>query len=346
MHTVKTADEVEATKTLVMEVEVLDKFSSPDLPEPANNGIRVFTEANAEWVVPETIATFDEMANHLWKHTRTEPDQEVTGCIVLRDPEKARPQLALTDPRMPTCLVTEALDQQGWIAEKHFVEHKALLPPGGHLPYDGRSATRQKWYYHALATLPVTLPLCSGTLPSAHPVHFYRLLLRGEAVRPGMGAKHYTQLWNKNKHTKKADLVPIEGVPPPAPIDDEEEFFEPDLDGNAPKRQSRPAAPRGPRRGGDRGRGSGRGSGRGADPPAPIVDGPPPTLHPVPAPGPGGGHGGDGGGEGGGEGGHTDEPAEEFFGGPDEPERRPRRARQGPKPIESIGGVPVVLDPY
>ena len=161
-----------------------------------------------------------------------------------------------------------------------------------------------------------------------------------------MGAKHYTQLWNKNKHTKKADLVPIEGVPPPAPIDDEEEFFEPDLDGNAPKRQSRPAVPRGPRRGGDRGRGSGRGSGRGADPPAPIVDGPPPTLHPVPAPGPGGGHGGDGGGEGGGEGGHTDEPAEEFFGGPDEPERRPRRARQGPEPIESIGGAPVVFDPY
>ena len=62
MHTVKTADEVEATKTLVMEAEFLDKFSSPDMPEPANNGIRVFTEADAEWVVPETIATFDEMA--------------------------------------------------------------------------------------------------------------------------------------------------------------------------------------------------------------------------------------------------------------------------------------------
>ena len=214
------------------------------------------------------------------------------------------------DPKMPTLVVFAAVARQGWVGERHAVEHTALLPVGdvGSKAFDCRLAMRQKWYFQALLALPTTLPLCERRLPSIHPVHFYRLLLRGERVAAGQGAKIYTKLWNAK--ASKTDLVPIEDVPPPQPLDDDENCWSPNEGRGRAKRRAQPAPPRGPGAGKGRGRGKGRG-GRDSPLPPPL---PPPVIvgpGPGPAPPSPSGRGGGGKGRGGGRGNPPEDGVEE-----------------------------------
>jgi len=209
MHTVATADDVQETQPFVIEAEMLDRWHVPPSPEgeaiPDDGLTRVVTESDAMWMVPEKIASFHALSHDLYRWTRVEPDTEHKGCLVLYDRELATPMLALTDPRMPTCVLSEELVRQGWNEHKHYVLHNVLMGPDRPNLYDSRMAIRQTFYFQCLLTLPATLPLCGGSLPSVHPVLFYRLLLRGEATLPHQGAAHYTNAWNMNK--KQASMT-------------------------------------------------------------------------------------------------------------------------------------------
>jgi len=330
MHTVQTADDIVATSPFVVEVEMLDRWSPPDTPD--DGVLRVYTESEPLWVAPEKIAPFSSMMDNLWSY-RPQADNEHNGCIVLTDRTSAKPDYPITDPRMPTCLVLAAVEEQGWTPHKHLVRHTALLPEGGHAQFDSRLALRQKWYLQTLAVLRDTLPLCGGTLPSVQPVTFYKLLLRGEGVMPDLGSKHYVALWNKSKKTTKHQFEAIENCPPSAPIENGEEFFGSAPGELVPKAKPRPSAPRGPTVGrGGRGSGRGRG-GAGGDsgkPPEPKAALPLPAPRPEPpAPNPG---------EGGGD---------EFFeDGVVVPHGKADKRDNKPDWIDSLFGIRVCFDPY
>ena len=234
MHTVQSADDVMVTEPFAVEVELLDTWHDPEAI--ANDALRVFRESeSAEWLAPDAIAPFKHLSEDLWRY-KPLPDLEHPACVILTDRESATPVLPITGPHTPTCMVVAALESQGWTPHPHLVTHTALMPPGGSANYDSRVAMRQKWYYQALATLPSTLPLCGGSLPSVHPVAFYKLLLRGEAVRPGMGAKYYTAVFNRSKKLAEEEFEPVEAAPPNIPLETAKSFLALSLETSAKRR--------------------------------------------------------------------------------------------------------------
>ena len=134
-----------------------------------------------------------------------------------------------------------------------------------------------KCYYQVLYSLPTCMPLASS-IPSRQPVLFYRILLAGTRVEPGLGNEEYTQLWAKvvKKHPALAavPLEPPEAAGPPVLED------EPDND-LLPIGPPPPVKPK--RRKVERPSGSGGGGGR-AGTGTTIVDDPDPPgpAHPLP----------------------------------------------------------------
>ena len=167
MHTVQSADDIVATEPLVMEVERLERFVDPSAPD--SDVLHVFRESEPVWLAPDALAPFKNFVDDLSRYS-PRPDNEHPACIVLADKESSKPMLPITDPSTPTCIVTAALEAQGWQPHKHLVHHEALLQPGAHAYYDSRAAVRQKWYYQVLYDLPATLPLCGGSMPSVQPM--------------------------------------------------------------------------------------------------------------------------------------------------------------------------------
>jgi len=335
LHTVASADDPQATEPFVVEVNMLDRWFHPDVPD--DGVIRVHQELDATWLVPGKIASWNDWSQRLWRYGKVEPDSDHAGCLVLSDAVKAIPTVPLLDAKCPSIVLVAHLLHNGWVDRKGAVEHTELLPIGGHLPFDGREATtKNKYYYQALLALPKILPLCGGRLPSVHPQAFYRLLLRGEAVAPGESATYYTNLWNFSRKTSKKEVIAIEDEPGLAPIADDEQFFPPAPGQAQPK--PRPRTPGGPQRtDGTRGResGTGRGGGGGGGD-RPGSSGDPLLLPPPGPPGPEPGPPGPGG------------DADDFFPEPCvEPGRQALAKRKDKTPwVDGIGGVKVYFDPY
>jgi len=219
MHTVQSADDVTRVEGLVMHVVFLDQWVPPD--GPADATLRVFPEADDEWVVPSRIADVERLLHNMTHYRRVEQDREHPGCVQLFEPEVAKPRLALTD--MPTLALVWHLRANGWdpVAEHHV--HQALPAPGSHPTFDSRESTRMKFYYMALTQLDKVLPLAGEGMPSQEPVGYYRCLLSGKAVEPGNSAKSYALVWNRSrKKDDKQELLPLEDGPKP---DDPEDFF-------------------------------------------------------------------------------------------------------------------------
>ena len=147
------------------------------------------------------------------------------------------------------------------------------------MPYDGREHPRQKYYLQALLRLKDTLPLAHGRLPSIEFVAFYKLLLRGVKVRPGLTNKEYVVKFNEAKGTTNKMVLALKDTddPDPRPSGHRSDFFAPLAEGPAPKPKPRAASfSRG-------GRGTGGRGGTGGNVPpltAPVVE--PPGGDPVP----------------------------------------------------------------
>jgi len=330
VHTVAAADETEHNAPFAMEVQLMERWYLPE-GGGLDEVIRVFPQDDPEWVLPCRIAPFDSFVRFLLRFDNSEPDDESPAILTWTGCRRALPPVPLTDPRCPTLALIGALKQQGWEKSEGTVVHTALLPTGGHAPYDGRLAVKHKFYYQVLLQLSKTLPLAGGTVPSQQPQAFYKLLLRGERAVPYLGNKHYVVKWNQGKDIHKKELLPITDQPEGEPIQDGDNFYGDSVDIVLPKKKPRSHV-RGS--GGGGGRGGHRGGGA-VDPP-PLVDRPrSPSPPPEPTHGSGGGGSGSGG-EGGGHGG------EHFYGPPEDQEHR------FDKGVEAIGpgGVKVRFTPY
>ena len=73
---------------------------------------------------------------------------------------------------------------------------------------DGREAVAMKAYYIVVLDIVRFLPLSSSSIPSNQPIGYYRLLLEGRNVEPGLGAIEYRRLLRGGNIE---DPPPIEG---------------------------------------------------------------------------------------------------------------------------------------
>ena len=232
MHTFASADDVAQNAPFAMEVQLFERWESPEGGGGGDGGdvVRVYAQSDPEWVLPSRLGAFHEFAKSLFRFHTSEADPGSPAVLVWSGVKRALPPMPLTDPKCPTLALVGALHQKGWDSHKGIVRHTELLAVGKRAPYDGRESPKQKFYYQALLSLPRCLPLSGGCIPSQEPQAFYRLLLRGDRVVAGLGNKHYVQVWNSKRGLDKKDILAIEDVGPalpPLPNDGEMCFAEP-----------------------------------------------------------------------------------------------------------------------
>ena len=282
VHTVCSADETRNKASIAFHVQFMDRWTHEDLPD--DGALRIFAEADLEWVLPSRIATFDDLARRMHTYGQAIDDPAHVGTLVLSDRRRAKPTMSVMDASAPVALVEWALRQAGWEPVLNTIEHVHVPAEGSPKNYDGRSCLKMKWYFQTLLTLETCLPLARGSLPSQEPVHFYRLLLRGDFAQAGLSSKTYVLAWNRGGNVRDEDLVALAAPPEPLPLQDGVESFGAmplGMPDPVPKRRAGPSGPRRPGRGpqaGGKGGGGGRGSGSGGGDPPPVD--PPPPLPP------------------------------------------------------------------
>ena len=226
MHTFDKADAPEHSLSIAIEVQLMERWN-PEGQVDGDGEVRVYPEGDAEWMDPGRIAPYESMSKHLWRYEDWSHDPEQEAVLVWSGARRAKPDMSITDSRFPTACLMWLLSDRGWLPVDHGVTHTKVLPVTDKPEFDGREAAKHKFYLQTLLDLKRCLGLAGGALPSQQPLTFYRLLLRGEAVLPFLGNKHYVTLWNQGKGIKKRDLLPIEDGPAPVPLPGDDNIFSP-----------------------------------------------------------------------------------------------------------------------
>ena len=130
--------------------------------------------------------------------------------------------MALTDENCPVLTIYGHLRANGWENAQRALVHDRV--PADKTPklFDGRGGCSRKYYLQTLLDLPTYLALSTThRIPSNDLVLFYRLLLRGERVTPGLSNKEYILQFNRAKSTKPKELLalPAPGGGGAAPLD-------------------------------------------------------------------------------------------------------------------------------
>ena len=101
------------------------------------------------------------------------------------------------DPKCPTVCIAWDLKKRKWNAVERRCDHTTDAITS----YDAFEAVKLKSYYQVLLVLPRCLTQTSHVV-SREPVLFYKLLLAGVTVEPGLSNKDYNILWDKHLKTR------------------------------------------------------------------------------------------------------------------------------------------------
>jgi len=201
METVNSADDISLTAPLAVEIQPAQRYEHA--VEDGATAVTVFPEGEPMWVEPRHLGDFARWSQKLLVY-RDVSSSSAPGCLALDSPERARPPFGVLDDRCPTLAVIAHNRAHGWISVQHRVTHTTTAIG----ECDSAEAIKWKGYHQCLAIIQRTLPLTS-TMPSRELVGYYKLLLRGVAVEPGLPNKDYIVMLNKNKRKRNEELEPI-----------------------------------------------------------------------------------------------------------------------------------------
>ena len=83
MHTVLSADDIQLRAPLVIEVQMLERWTAPESAGGDDGRVRVYGESDPEWIVPERIAPFAALGHSLVKFRRVETEPDRHAIVVL-----------------------------------------------------------------------------------------------------------------------------------------------------------------------------------------------------------------------------------------------------------------------
>ena len=169
----------------------IQESSVRPLPEEAGAEglLLVYPDANPRWVGHEDICPWTAMVNTLTRFTDVQGMAEHPGCLSLASPEPAKPIHPLTDFKCPTLSILLELYRLGWKPVRGTCVHDSIACG----VIDGREAVKMKAYYIVILEIARCMPL-SSTIPSDQPIAYYKLLLAGRNVEPGLGNPEYKRL--------------------------------------------------------------------------------------------------------------------------------------------------------
>ena len=146
----------------------------------------VFTDGDAEQIDPLLLSAWPFLHQHLFKHHARVSD--VHGCLFLELGAKAVPRMPLLDLGRPTLCLLQELRRLGWMGVLQDVEHRHA---DASTVMSIRQVTSRKYYYQCLLQKAALFSSGLERLPSNQPQSFYKCLLDGKIVQPGLGAQAY-----------------------------------------------------------------------------------------------------------------------------------------------------------
>ena len=176
----------------------------------SNGGALVFAGEDPHWLDYSTLGTFSDLNHCLQRYQVVVGSDEAQNCLELSSPVKAEPEMALTDSRIPIqCLVRELL-KQGWSGALRLVRLTKDDIANGERVFDYREFPRKKFYLMCCVDIKGIAPLTT-IFRSDQPVAYYKLLLKGNAVEPGLGHKKYMSML---RDAEPQDLPAVADDPP------------------------------------------------------------------------------------------------------------------------------------
>ena len=293
MPTIESWSDPALRRQLALNIQETSTLPLADGEGDGDGSVIIYPDAAPRWIGYEDLAPWHAVFSTLTRFTATRGIPNRAGCLLLSGPEIVRTIHPLTDLKCPClCILTE-LYRRGWQPKRRTAVHDSPAIT----EMDGRDAVKMKAYYIVILELDRCLPLTSS-IPSNQPILYYRLLLAGREVEPGLGKDEYRRLWRLMTEGAEPDVPAVE--------DEDEGGFDFVLPGRVvPKAHALPSGsaedeedPRRAHREADilaakappaakakaKGRGKGKGKSKrkiaGPKAPAPL---PPPPVPPAPA---------------------------------------------------------------
>jgi len=207
MHTVATADDVDAFAAVAFEVQMEHRETDCEAEVAATPGsTAVSYEAEPQWVEPSTITDFENFNKTLqvWRHA--EPCASTEGRTLLSEQERAKIRFGVLDDRCPVLAIVQHLRNKGWNAVPAPITHTTSAIGD----FDSTEAPRQKRYLQVVCRMEECIRYTSS-IPSRQVINFYDCLLRHIPVEPGLKNTEYAVLLNskRQKDGKLPNVVPL-----------------------------------------------------------------------------------------------------------------------------------------
>jgi len=219
VHTASSADDPMMTAHLGLcvrfeEAKLLPAEAAAAAEVPGDSRVHVYGVGDPVWLRPSEISDFQGFYKFLWKWDAGPSEHDC--CLALTNKRRALCHLPLQDRNCPVMTICNELRHRGWVGIEEHQTHTALAPK----VFDAMPAMKMRSYYQVLLRLLECLPLTSA-LPSRECVMFYKLLLAGVTVEPGLPNKEYLRL-AKQVDLKKPGLAILDGEEehPAEPVDD------------------------------------------------------------------------------------------------------------------------------
>ena len=194
MPTIESSEDMLVRGRLALHIQEASERSAE-----ADGSAVVHDDADPLWVSWNDLGPFPSVRRSLTWFIGAQPSLEHPECTVLSSPKEVGADLQLTDPDCPTLCILDELIRRGWNPHRGRVVHTKDAPKD----MDGRESIKMKSYYVVLLDVERCLELASH-IPSDEPLLFYKLLLEGREVEPGLGHKAYSQILNNEDPTPAA----------------------------------------------------------------------------------------------------------------------------------------------
>ena len=185
IRTVDSKDDPSQSEQIALCMQPMAQWQERGTPEEPNQ--LVYADADSSWGKLEDFGDFHHMTRHL-QQWRTVGPCDIAGCHSLTNATRAEPAFVLTDAACPTYCVIRELRRRGWRTVTRKVIHtRDNLDT---LILNNNGGPRIKYYLQCLLDLEAKLALTS-CIPTHEPQGFYKCLLEGRVVEPGLGKAAY-----------------------------------------------------------------------------------------------------------------------------------------------------------
>lgn len=173
-------------------------------------GLQVFADGESTQINLMALTNWPSLEGSLLRYDHTSAG-DTEGCLLIKDPHKARPTVAILDEKSPVLALVRHLQLSGWRPMQALRDH---TPQQLDLAFSTTNLASRGPYLRCLANIEVIWRLGYTLLAGNECQDYYRCALKGYVVEPKLGAKHYAAILKG----EPPPVPELPALPPPPPV--------------------------------------------------------------------------------------------------------------------------------